>query len=190
MWFLHGDTLAPPGWRSAIEALLADPAVVGGAFTQRFTPTTPRPTWVQRRLLRFVCFCNRTRYRLTGVYFGDQGIFVRPAALAQVGGVPQAPLMEDVDLCRKLKALGKLRVSRVRISTSPRRFLKHGVIRQLLIDWWLLLRHRLGVRSEQLHARYNADNQSPTQAPFSRRSQIDACSTDPNTHPRRSPIAR
>lgn len=164
VWLLHGDTLAPPGWRTAIESLLADPAVVGGAFTQRFTPTSPRPTWGQRRLLRFACFVNRARYRFTGIYFGDQGIFVRPAALATIGGVPQAPLMEDVDLCQQLRQLGKLRVSRTRISTSPRRFLKHGIIRQLLHDWLLLLTHRLGLRPSSLYARYNADNAKPNSA--------------------------
>ncbi|MEM1027173.1 MAG: glycosyltransferase family 2 protein [Planctomycetota bacterium] len=161
LWFLHGDTLAPARWRDAIEAVLADRAVVGGAFTQRFNfgnASADRPSWVQRRLLRFVIFCNRTRYRLTGVYFGDQGIFVRPAALDRIGGVPQSPLMEDVDLCRALLKLGKLRVSPTRLSTSPRRFLKHGIIRQLLHDWALLATHRLGLRPQALYARYNADN--------------------------------
>ncbi len=168
IWFLHADTLAPPDWRSAIEAVLADPAVVGGAFTQRFTltpapapgntPGQPRVTWLQRRLLRFVVFANRTRYRFTHIYFGDQGLFVRPAALDQIGGVPQSPLMEDVDLCRQLLAVGQLRITPVRLSTSPRRFLKHGVLRQLLHDWALLLTHRLGLRPQALYAKYNADN--------------------------------
>lgn len=162
IWFLHGDTLAPPNWRDAVEAVLADPDVVGGAFTQRFTltppPGQPRVTHLQRRLLRFTIFANRTRYRFTHIYFGDQGIFVRPAALAQIGGVPQSPLMEDIDLCRALKRVGKLRVSPVKLSTSPRRFLKHGVLRQLLHDWALLLTHRLGLRPQSLYAKYNADN--------------------------------
>lgn len=165
IWFLHGDTSAPADWRDAIETTLADPAVVGGAFTQRFTAVSPRPTWVQRRLLRFTCFINRVRYRITGIYFGDQGIFVRPAALARIGGVPQAPLMEDVDLCRRLRRVGKLRVCRRRISTSSRRFLKHGVIRQLLHDWLLLTSHRLGLRPSFLYARYNADNRDPADTP-------------------------
>lgn len=162
IWFLHADTLAPPDWRTAIETACADPAVVGGAFTQRFTltppPGQPRVTHLQRRLLRFVVFANRTRYRFTRVYFGDQGIFVRAAALAQIGGVPQSPLMEDVDLCRNLLRVGQLRVSPVRLSTSPRRFLKHGVLRQLLHDWALLLTHRLGLRPQSLYAKYNQDN--------------------------------
>ncbi|MEM7624323.1 MAG: glycosyltransferase family 2 protein [Planctomycetota bacterium] len=165
IWFLHGDTLAPAGWREALESALADPAVVGGAFTQRFLPVLPRPTWAQRRLLRFACFANRLRYRVTGVYFGDQGLFVRPAALQAIGGVPQAPLMEDVELCKKLRREGRLRVSPVRISTSPRRFLRHGVVRQLLCDGWLLLRHRLGIPSENNYAAYNRDNQRPAATP-------------------------
>lgn len=180
-WFLHADTPAPAGWRDAIEATLADPAVVGGAFTQRFATTPPPPpetpreagknvpgsrlTWVQRRLLRFACFANRTRYRVTGITFGDQGQFVRPAALAQIGGVPQIALMEDVELCKQLRRIGKLRVNKLRISTSPRRFLKHGIVRQLLSDWWLLLNHRLGLRPAKAYEKYNADNRTHAETP-------------------------
>lgn len=185
VWFLHADTLAPPDWRDAIEHVLADPAVVGGAFTQRFTMTPPapgsssapttyadaesakrlasppprsRPSHLQRRLLRFTTFANRTRYFFTGIYFGDQGLFARASALRQIDGVPALPLMEDVELCRQLKTVGQLRVSPVKLSTSPRRFLKHGVLRQLLRDWCLLLNHRCGRRPEKHHENYNADN--------------------------------
>jgi glycosyltransferase involved in cell wall biosynthesis len=158
IWMLHADSIAPPAWRREIEQALEDPQVVGGAFAQRFGLREHRPAWWQRRLLRFTIFCNRGRYRLTGIYFGDQGIFVRPAALEQIGGVPDVPLMEDVELCRNLQRIGALRVSRVALTTSPRRFLRHGVLRQLLADWSLLLRHRLGHRPAHLYARYNADN--------------------------------
>jgi rSAM/selenodomain-associated transferase 2 len=158
LWLLHGDTAAPPQWRQEIERTLADPAVVGGAFAQRFGFSAHRPSHLQRRLLRFVVFCNRTRYRLTGVYFGDQGLFLRPAALDAVGGVPDLPLMEDVALCRRLQTVGRLRCSRVRLTTSPRRFLRHGVLRQLLHDWYLLTAHRLGVHPRRQYEKYNADN--------------------------------
>lgn len=169
IWFLHADTLAPPDWRDAIEVVLADRAVVGGAFTQRFTTNPPgggpRPTHLQRRLLRFTIFANRTRYFFTSIYFGDQGIFVTTAGLQKIGGVPPLPLMEDVELCRQLQRVGKLRISPVRLSTSPRRFLKHGVLRQLLRDWTLLLRHRLGLNSTSHHQHYNQDNHEHTSSP-------------------------
>ncbi|MEM1107955.1 MAG: glycosyltransferase family 2 protein [Planctomycetota bacterium] len=162
IWFLHADTLAPKNWREAIETALDDPAVVGGAFVQRFTrnppPGQPTAGWLRSRLLRFVTFCNRVRYRITGVYLGDQGIFVRPDALERAGGVPQSPLMEDVDLCLNLRRLGPLRLSPAKLSTSPRRFLENGIIRQTFHDLMLLLTHRLGLRPRSLYDRYNTDN--------------------------------
>ena len=167
VWFLHADTAPPSGWRGVIESTLTDPDVVGGAFAQRFVVHHGErpPTWVQRRLLRFVIHCNRARYRLTGIYFGDQGLFVRPHALDAVGGIPRVTLMEDVELCRALRRLGPLRVSRQRLSTSPRRFLRHGIIRQLLHDWRLLAAHRLGRRPERLYQRYNEDNHAHATPP-------------------------
>ncbi len=158
LWMLHADSSAPPDGRAAITRVLANPAVVGGAFTQRFNLRPHRPTHLQRRLLRFVIFCNRTRYRLTHIYFGDQGLFVRPAALARIGGVPQLPLMEDVELCRRLKTIGRLRLSPSPLTTSPRRFLKHGILRQALHDARLLLSHRLGHTPADAHQLYNQDN--------------------------------
>ncbi|MEM8738132.1 MAG: glycosyltransferase [Planctomycetota bacterium] len=156
VWFLHADTPAPEGWRGAIGAVLAEPGTVGGAMTPRFWGEGAG--WVQRRLLRFVIFCNRCRYGLSGVYLGDQGLFVRPAALLELGGVPQVPLMEDVELCVGLKRLGRVGRSPLKLSTSPRRFLKHGVLRQLLQDSLLLSVHRLGFRPQRLYAGYNRDN--------------------------------
>jgi cellulose synthase/poly-beta-1,6-N-acetylglucosamine synthase-like glycosyltransferase len=156
VWFLHADTAPPKDWHEAITQSLADPAVVGGAFAQRFN--TRGVSWLNRRLLRFTIFCNRTRYRITGIYFGDQGIFARRSTLDAIGGIPQAHLLEDVDLCRALKKHGRLFCLPQRITTSPRRFLKHGIIRQLLRDWYMLLLDRLGRRPAEAMAHYNRDN--------------------------------
>ncbi|MEM9883178.1 MAG: glycosyltransferase [Planctomycetota bacterium] len=173
LWLLHADSLAPAGWRDAIERALSDPDFVAGAFTQRFYFSSPpldrSPGWLNRRLLRFVTFCNRTRMALTGVYLGDQGLFVRPDALAAAGGVPQVPLMEDATLCRELRKHGRVRLLPDRLGTSPRRFLRHGVLRQLLLDTALLAAHRLGLDPARLHGRYDDDNRTP--APGSYRAE-------------------
>lgn len=141
VWILHADCLPPAGAAAAIEAALRDPGVVAGAFGQRFN--TSRCSRWQRHRLRFVVFCNRARYRLTGVYFGDQGLFVRPGALAAAGGVPGWDLFEDVELVRRLRGVGRVALLPGRVTTSPRRFLANGCVRQLLRDAWMLLRHRL-----------------------------------------------
>ena len=152
VWMLHADCLPPEGGAAAIRRALADPAVVAGAFGQRFE-MRGCGRWARHRL-RFVVFCNRLRYRLTGVYFGDQGIFVRPEALAAAGGVPPWDLFEDVELVRRLRGVGRVVLLPERMTTSPRRFLANGCVRQLLLDAAMLLRHRLRGNGATFAARY------------------------------------
>ncbi len=152
VWMLHADCLPPGGGAAAIRRALADPAVVAGAFGQRFE-MRGCGRWARHRL-RFVVFCNRLRYRLTGVYFGDQGIFVRPEALAAAGGVPPWDLFEDVELVRRLRTVGRVVLLPERMTTSPRRFLANGCVRQLLRDTRMLVRHRLRGDGASLAAAY------------------------------------
>ena len=107
--------------------------------------------------LERLCLTNRIRFRITKQYFGDQGIFVRTDAFAAAGGMPQVALMEDVILCRRLKRLGALRLARGRTVTSPRRFLRHGVLRQTAIDCVLLAAERVGLEPRRIHAWYNRE---------------------------------
>jgi glycosyltransferase involved in cell wall biosynthesis len=153
-WVLHADSEPPPGWDRHIREAVSLPGVVGGAFTQRFK--LAGVAWWPRRLLRFVTFCNRTRYALTGVFFGDQGMFFTDAALQSIGGIPEMDLFEDVELSLRLRKVGRLTLLRQRLTTSPRRFVRHGVLRQLMCDTRMLLAYRLrGYRPEEAK-HYNA----------------------------------
>ena len=98
--FLHADTTLPAGAGAAIRAALADPAVVGGRFDVRLDS--------RRRLLAVVGWLMNRRSRLTGICTGDQGIFVRRAVFEALEGYPDIPLMEDVELTRRLKRQGRL----------------------------------------------------------------------------------
>lgn len=155
IWFLHADCDPPAGWPDIISRALASDDVAGGAFGQRF-PMDDSVTMVQRRLLRFVCWCNRLRYRITGLYFGDQGIFARASALRQIDGIPKLRLFEDVELVRRLRTVGRVVLLKDRLSTSPRRFLDHGIIRQLLADTWLIFKFWRGMSTDHLITQYNA----------------------------------
>ncbi len=154
-WMLHADCEPAHDWHTSITGALQDKRVVGGAFTQRFG--FEGVPWSARRLLRFVTFCDRTRYALTGVFYGDQGIFVRSDALRSIGGMPAMDLFEDVELCLRLRKLGRVVLLPQRMTTSPRRFLKNGVLRQLLHDTRLMLMYRLhGCRAWDAE-RYNRE---------------------------------
>lgn len=159
LWLLHADGHPPPTWPADLAAVLADPAVVAGAFPLRFKLRgygggRAIGPWTKHKL-HFASMINRLRYRRSGIHFGDQGLFVRVAALDAAGGVPDRALMEDVELCRSLRRLGPVRLARHRMTTSPRRFVENGVVTQLLRDWKMLRQHRRGTLPDDAAADYN-----------------------------------
>ncbi len=146
VWMLHADTLPPPHADRLILAALADGRRVWGRFDVRLEGAHP--------LLRVVERLMNLRSRLTGIATGDQGIFARAEALAHIGGVPAQPLMEDVELSRRLKRLSRPACLRACVRTSARRWLERGVLRTILLMWRLRLAYFLGASPEALARRY------------------------------------
>ncbi len=134
---LHADTRLPPGWWTAVEETLADPAVVGGAFRLRFA----EPGFA----LRWIEWGVRVRVAWLGLPYGDQAIFVRRKILGEVGGIPDVALMEDLDLVKALKSRGRLRVLPLAVTTSARRYLQAGVARTVARHQLALAARALGV---------------------------------------------
>lgn len=135
--FLHADTRLPRGWAEAVRHALADPAVVGGAFRLRFA---------ERSLgLAIVEWGARLRARVAGLPYGDQALFARRAALAAIGGVPQVPIAEDLDLVRALRGRGRIALLDAPVETSARRYLRGGVLRVWSRHALALAAWRLGV---------------------------------------------
>ena len=144
--FLHADTVLPEGAGAAILTALADPGVVGGRFDVRLDSRRP--------LLALVGWLMNRRSRLTGICTGDQGIFVRRTVFEVLGGYPDIPLMEDVELTRRLKRHGRLVALPLRVVTSARKWEREGVIRTVLLMWTLRLLYALGVSPARLHRWY------------------------------------
>ena len=153
LWFLHADSTPPEAWDACIARALADEQVVGGAFDIRWDYSGI--DWFRRAKLRMFQAINRMRFRITRIFYGDQGIFVRVGAFDDVGGMPDVSLLEDVILCRRLKNCGRLALAPELLRTNPRRFIRHGVCRQVMLDVWLLLAERLGFHPTRLHLKYN-----------------------------------
>jgi rSAM/selenodomain-associated transferase 2 len=143
--FLHADTRLPAGWLGAVEGALADRAVVGGAFSFRFAEPG--------LALRAVEWGVRARLALGGLPYGDQALFARRSALEAIGGVPQAPIMEDLDLVRALRRQGRLVLLPLAVTTSPRRYAR-GALRHMLRNWAALAAWRLGVDRARVAAWY------------------------------------
>jgi rSAM/selenodomain-associated transferase 2 len=126
--FLHADSRLPPGFAEAVRGALADPGVAGGAFAFRFEPA-PGARALARLGLRLVEGGVRARIALLGLPYGDQALFVRRAVLEGAGGVPQVPILEDLDLVAAIRRAGRLVVLPAPVATSPRRYLEAGVLR-------------------------------------------------------------
>lgn len=146
LFFLHADSFPPTATISLIREALADDRVVAGAFEHLFD----EPGWS----LRAITYLNRARYRLTGNYYGDQGIFVRADVFRRLGGFRDVALMEDLDLSQRLRRAGRTVLVRAPMRTSGRRFLARGPWRTAFFIGWLLLRHTLGLDTQRYAERW------------------------------------
>jgi rSAM/selenodomain-associated transferase 2/rSAM/selenodomain-associated transferase 1 len=135
---LHADCELPPDAGERIAFALRSPEVVGGCFEVRFNANRPRS-------LRFVASGINFRCRLSKAATGDQGLFVRKLIFEQVGGCPDWPLFEDVELVRRIKKAGRFAVLPSKLLVSPRRHLARGVFRTVLRIYVLRVGFWLGV---------------------------------------------
>ena len=143
--FLHADTVLPAEADRLIAAALAGGAP-WGRFDVRIEGTHP--------MLAVVAWSMNLRSRLSGIATGDQAMFVRRAAFDAVGGFPDIALMEDIALSRALKRRGRPTCLRARVTTSGRRWQRHGVLRTILLMWRLRLAYFLGADPADLAVRY------------------------------------
>jgi len=143
---LHADSRVTPEVCRALEEWLfrADPRQVG-YFRFRIEEAGLR--W---RLLEQG---QRLRERAFGLVFGDQGLVVHRSRLSQVGGVPDLPVMEDVELVRRLRRLGPVVAIPAPLATSARRYRREGPV-AVLRNTLLLGLHHLGVPAARLSRWY------------------------------------
>jgi rSAM/selenodomain-associated transferase 2 len=141
--FLHADCLISQPAIDALHAALADRQLTGGAFYVRFAETRPRS-------LRLVAWGINIRARFRNSATGDQGIFVRKSVFDSIGGAPEWPLFEDVELVRRIKQAGKFVVLKTPLTISGRRYIEHGVFRTALLIYSLRLAFWLGVPPQRL----------------------------------------
>ena len=140
--FLHADTCLLPGWRAAVDRADADAAINLGCF--RFALDSPSPA------ARLIEIGVRIRVRLFGLPYGDQALFVRREAFAALRGYRDLPIMEDVDLVRRLRETGRLYTASVQAVTSARRWEEDGWLRRTARHVSLIVRYFAGVHPERL----------------------------------------
>lgn len=148
--FCHADTELPAGWREAVLTALARPEVSGGAFGTLIVPA--------RGILHMI---NRLPLPADWrIMLGDVAQFMRRETFERLGGFPDIPLMEDVEMARVLHRVGRLVRLPLRVKTSSRRFLERGPLRQLLRIFWLMVRYLyLGATAEEVAVAYRSSRE-------------------------------
>jgi rSAM/selenodomain-associated transferase 2 len=143
--FLHADVSLPVDPAAHVERILADPEIIAGAFrTWHVADDGRRAPWLHLADLR-------SRY--SGLPYGDQALFVRRESFDRAGGFPEQPLMEDLELSRRLRRLGRIAIVPACVRVSGRRFLAHPIRDALLVNSFPLL-YRLGVPPARLARLY------------------------------------
>ena len=144
--FLHADTRLPPDADRLIAQALANGPQVWGRFDVRIEG--------QPRMLRVIAAFMNWRSRWSGIATGDQALFMTRAAFDAVGGFPVQPLMEDIEMSKRLLKLSRPACLRARVVTSGRRWETQGVWRTVLLMWRLRLAYWRGAAPERLAALY------------------------------------
>ncbi len=139
--FLHADTRLPEGADAAIAR-----ALQAGARWGRFDVRIEgRSVWFP-----LIGALMNLRSRLTGIATGDQALFVEHRLFQQLGGYAELPLMEDVELSTRLRAVARPACLRERVLTSGRRWESRGVWRTIVLMWRLRWRWWRGVPADEL----------------------------------------
>lgn len=144
--FLHVDTVLPQHADRLIDEAMRDRRHLWG----RFDVDIRGRAW----MLRVIAALMNWRSRMSGIATGDQAIFVDRDAFESVGGFPDQPLMEDVELCKRLRALSPPACLRARAVTSGRRWESRGVWRTILVMWRLRWAYWRGVPASVLASLY------------------------------------
>ncbi len=121
--FLHADTWLAPGWAAAARGFIADPGNVARAAAFRFTLDDAAPA--ARRLEAVVAW----RSRALALPYGDQGLLIARAFYDALGGFRPLPLMEDVELVRRIGG-ARLTLLDAAALTSAERYRRAGYLRR------------------------------------------------------------
>jgi len=144
--FLHADSRLPVQADVLILQAFADSDRGWG----RFDVYIDGRSW----MLKVIAALINLRSRLSGIATGDQTIFIKRSLFDQVGGFPDQPLMEDIEISRRLKRHSSPICLRQKVTTSGRRWESRGIWRTILLMWRLRLAYWLGAPVGQLAKRY------------------------------------
>ncbi|MHC5933619.1 TIGR04283 family arsenosugar biosynthesis glycosyltransferase [Nostoc sp.] len=140
--FLHADSRLPTGFDEMIRTALQQPGIVAGAFNLRIDASLLSLRWVEWGVNARSHFCQMP--------YGDQAIFLTKAVFHQIGGFPELPIMEDFELIRCLKRIGRIVIISTPVVTSARRWLQKGVFKTTLLNQIVIIAYLLGISPKRI----------------------------------------
>ena len=152
LWFLHADTGFARAPAELAQALQAEPLHWGFCRIRLDAPSWP---------FRIIEWFINQRSGISRIGSGDQGLFIRRELFQQLGGFASIPLMEDIELSKRLRLRHPPRLVAMPLLTSARRWQQRGVVPTVLLMWRLRLGYFLGVPAHRLAAHYRLCS-SPT----------------------------
>lgn len=144
--FLHADTILPKDWKEQIAASLKDDRIVAGGFRLKIDS--------KKYFFRLIEKMVNLRSKYFGLIYGDQAIFVRTDVFFAAGGFAGLPLMEDVDLMRRLRKKAKPILLKAYVCTSPRHWEQRGIFKTTVRNWIFLFLYSIGIPPERLYQCY------------------------------------
>jgi rSAM/selenodomain-associated transferase 2 len=146
LWFLHMDSLPPTNFAYHLRKLARAPGYAMGCFTLGFLSSRPSLTLIAK-------WANfRTRH--FSLPYGDQGIFCRKNTFLRAGGFARPFLMEDVAFVRTARVFGRIMLLPQIIYTSPKKYLRDGVLHTSCRNHLLMLLNVMGVSDRRLYQLY------------------------------------
>ncbi|HWX22334.1 MAG TPA: TIGR04283 family arsenosugar biosynthesis glycosyltransferase [Candidatus Binatia bacterium] len=148
--FIHADTIVPPDFTGCIAEALARPSVVAGAFRFQI-----KESFFGKQLVEGA---TNWRSRWRQMPYGDQGLFMARALFEEMGGFAPLPFLEDYELVRRLRRLGRVVTVEPSALTSGRRWQRLGALRTTLINRYVIAGYHLGWPLERLAEIYASAN--------------------------------
>lgn len=144
--FFHADSRLPREGITAIESAMENAEVMGGGFALDFFPYT--------KFYSLLAFGANLFCRITGMIFGDRGIFIRAMDFWRLGGFPEIAIMEDAALASAMRKSGKIVILKLPVLTSARKYAKETKLQAVYRTTWAYLAYRLGVPAETIKTGY------------------------------------
>jgi len=149
--FLHADTIAVDDIDKKILSAFTQSDKHSGFKWGFFNVALDGSSWQFRIIERLI----NMRSCITSIATGDQGIFISHDTFDALGGFSDTPLMEDIELTKRLKKISNpFCIKNTPLITSSRRWEKHGIVSTVLLMWQLRLRYFLGTPASKLAKLY------------------------------------